>query len=83
MLIFDYGYILQEYKKRISLTKRNIEGNKNNTVVTLWKNRVKENGASCVELQSVSDKKHEKYYGKAGYKIAVNFVTICLLQISM
>ncbi len=37
-------------------------------------NRVKEKGASCVELQAVNDEKHERYYGKAGYKNAVNFV---------
>ncbi len=37
-------------------------------------NRVKAKGASCVELQAVNDEKHERYYGKAGYKNAVNFV---------
>lgn len=37
-------------------------------------NRVKEKGASCVELQAVSDPMHERYYGKAGYKNAANFV---------
>ncbi|MBQ8598291.1 MAG: GNAT family N-acetyltransferase [Lachnospiraceae bacterium] len=36
--------------------------------------RVKEKGVSCVELQAVNDEMHEKYYGKAGYKNAVNFV---------
>ena len=36
--------------------------------------KVKEVGASCVELQSVSDEMHEKYYGKAGYSDAKNFV---------
>ena len=36
--------------------------------------RVKEKGASCVELQAVNDDLHEQYYGKAGYKNAVNFV---------
>ena len=36
--------------------------------------RVREKGASCVELQAVNDELHEKYYGKAGYKNAVNFV---------
>ncbi|MCR5704337.1 MAG: GNAT family N-acetyltransferase [Eubacterium sp.] len=36
--------------------------------------RVKELGASCVELQAVSDKMHERYYGKAGYHDANNFV---------
>ena len=35
---------------------------------------VKEKGAACIELQSVSDEHHEKYYGKAGYHNAKNFV---------
>lgn len=37
-------------------------------------NRVKEKGASCVELQAVNDDLHERYYGKAGYRNAANFV---------
>lgn len=36
--------------------------------------KVKEKGASCVELQAVNDELHERYYGNAGYKNAVNFV---------
>lgn len=36
--------------------------------------KVKEVGASCVELQAVNDEIHEKYYGKAGYSDAKNFV---------
>ena len=36
--------------------------------------RVREMGASCVELQAVNDPQHEAYYGKAGYKDARNFV---------
>lgn len=36
--------------------------------------RVKETGASCVELQAVKDEMHERYYGKAGYHDAKNFV---------
>lgn len=36
--------------------------------------RVKEAGASCVELQAVNDELHERYYGKAGYHDAKNFV---------
>ena len=36
--------------------------------------RVKEAGASCVELQAVKDVMHERYYGKAGYRDAKNFV---------
>ena len=37
-------------------------------------NRVREKGAVCVELQAVKDDLHEQYYGKAGYRDAVNFV---------
>lgn len=36
--------------------------------------KVKEIGASCVELQAVNDGMHEKYYGKAGYSDVKNFV---------
>ncbi len=36
--------------------------------------RVREKGASCVELLAINDEMHERYYGKAGYKNAVNFV---------
>lgn len=36
--------------------------------------RVKAAGASCVELQAVKDEMHERYYGKAGYKDAKNFI---------
>ncbi len=35
---------------------------------------VQEKGASCIELQAVSDEHHERYYGKAGYRNANNFV---------
>ena len=37
-------------------------------------NRAREKGASCVELQAVRDELHERYYGKAGYRDASNFV---------
>jgi len=36
--------------------------------------RVKEAGASCIELQAVKDEMHEKFYGKAGFGNAGNFV---------
>lgn len=36
--------------------------------------RVRAAGASCVELQAVNDAMHERYYGKAGYRNAKNFV---------
>lgn len=36
--------------------------------------KVKEAGASCIELQAVSDEMHERFYGKAGFHNAKNFV---------
>ena len=36
--------------------------------------RVINKGASCIEMQAVSDELHEHYYGKAGYRNAKNFV---------
>ncbi len=36
--------------------------------------KVKEKGAYCIELQAVNDELHEKYYNKAGYKNAANFI---------
>ena len=36
--------------------------------------KVKEAGASCIELQAVKDELHEKFYGKAGFANAGNFV---------
>lgn len=35
---------------------------------------VKEKGAACIELQSVNDELHERFYGKADYHNAKNFV---------
>ncbi len=37
-------------------------------------NLVRQKGASCVELQAVNDASHERYYQKAGYHDAKNFV---------
>ena len=36
--------------------------------------KVKDAGASCVELHAVKDEMHERFYGKAGYSDAKNFV---------
>lgn len=43
-------------------------------LLSTLENKVKEAGASCIELQAVKDEMHEKYYGKAGYNDAKNFV---------
>lgn len=44
------------------------------TLLQELEQRVKEKGASCVELQAVNDGHHERYYGKNGYRNASNFV---------
>ena len=36
--------------------------------------KVKDMGASCIELQAVNDEMHERFYGKAGFANAKNFV---------
>ena len=36
--------------------------------------RVHKKGSACIELQAVADEHHERYYGKAGYHNAKNFV---------
>lgn len=43
-------------------------------LLSTLENKVKEAGVSCIELQAVRDEMHEKYYGKAGYSDAKNFV---------
>ncbi len=37
-------------------------------------NAVKEKGVSCIELQSVADEMHERFYTKNGFHNAKNFV---------
>ncbi len=64
------GYTLEE----IIISSENQNKGLGSTLLEELENRVKENGASCVELQAVSDEMHERYYAKAGYKNAVNFV---------
>ena len=36
--------------------------------------KVRKKSACCIELQAVNDELHEKYYTKAGYKNAANFI---------
>mgnify|MGYP003300011068 CR=1 FL=1 len=43
-------------------------------LLSVLEKKVKELGASCIELQAVKDELHERYYGKAGYCDAKNFV---------
>ena len=43
-------------------------------LLAVLEEKVKEAGAACVELQAVNDEMHEKFYGKAGFADAQNFV---------
>ena len=43
-------------------------------LLSALESKVKEAGASCIELQAVSDEMHERFYGKAGFSNASNFV---------
>lgn len=64
------GYTLEEIL--ISHTYQN-QG-LGSVLLSELESRVKAAGASCVELQAVKDEMHERYYGKAGYCNARNFV---------
>jgi predicted N-acetyltransferase YhbS len=64
------GYTLEE----IIVSRENQNKGLGSALLAEVEHRVKEKGASCVELQAVSDEMHERYYGKAGYKNAKNFV---------
>jgi predicted N-acetyltransferase YhbS len=64
------GYTLEE----IIISRENQNKGLGSALLAEVEHSVKEKGASCVELQAVSDEMHERYYGKAGYKNAKNFV---------
>ncbi len=64
------GYTLEE----ILIAHEHQNQRYGTTLLTELEARVKEAGASCVELQAVKDEMHERYYGKAGYRDAKNFV---------
>lgn len=64
------GYTLEE----IIISSENQGKGLGSILLQETEKRVKEKGASCIELQAVSDEIHEGYYGKAGYQNAVNFV---------
>ena len=64
------GYTLEE----ILITHEHQNQGYGATLLAELEARVKEAGASCVELQAVKDEMHERYYRKAGYRDAKNFV---------
>lgn len=77
---FAMGY-LKQYDDIVGYTLEEIiisSNNQNKGFGTILlkelENRIKEKGASCIELQAVKDELHERYYSKAGYENADNFI---------
>lgn len=64
------GYTLEEIIVSYSYQNKGL----GSTLLATLESKVKEKGASCIELQAVSDEMHEKFYGKAGFFNAKNFV---------
>lgn len=64
------GYTLEE----ILIARKYQNKGLGSILLAELESRVKASGASCVELQAVKDEMHERYYGKAGYHDAKNFV---------
>ena len=64
------GYTLEE----ILISHKHQNKGLGSILLAELESRVKLAGASCIELQAVKDEMHERYYGKAGYHDAKNFV---------
>ena len=64
------GYTLEEI---VILYRYQNKGLGSILLATL-ESKIKEMGASCIELQAVNDEMHERFYGKAGFSNARNFV---------
>lgn len=64
------GYTLEE----ILISSNNQNKGFGTILLKELENRVKEKGASCIELQAVKDELHERYYSKASYEDADNFI---------
>lgn len=64
------GYTLEE----ILISHKHQNKGLGSILLAELESKVKAEGASCVELQAVKDEMHERYYGKAGYFDAKNFV---------
>ncbi len=79
-----YGFVMGYYKQyddvigytleEILISRKHQNKGWGSFLLTELESRVKAAGASCVELQAVKDEMHERYYGKAGYKDAKNFI---------
>ena len=64
------GYTLEEIIISYQFQNRGL----GSFLLATLETKVKEAGASCIELQAVSDEMHERFYGKAGFSNAQNFV---------
>ena len=64
------GYTLEE----ILISRTHQNKGLGSTLLAELELRVRDAGASCIELQAVLDEMHERYYNKAGYHNATNFV---------
>lgn len=64
------GYTLEEIVISYQYQNKGL----GSTLLATLESKVKERGASCVELQAVNDEMHEKFYSKMGYSNVKNFV---------
>ncbi|MBQ7956140.1 MAG: GNAT family N-acetyltransferase [Lachnospiraceae bacterium] len=64
------GYMLEEILIAYKYQNKGL----GSRLLSALETKVKEVGASCIELQAVNDKMHDRYYGKGGYSDAKNFV---------
>lgn len=79
-----YGFVMGYYKQyddivgytleEILISRKHQNKGLGSLLLAELETRVKAAGALCVELQAVKDEMHERYYGKAGYFDAENFV---------
>ena len=79
-----YGFVMGYYKQyddiigytleEILISRKHQNKGLGSLLLSELEARVKASGASCIELQAVKDEMHERYYGKAGYHDAKNFV---------
>ena len=64
------GYTLEEIIISYQYQNQGLES----ILLAALESKIKEAGAACIELQAVNDEMHEKFYGKAGFSNAKNFV---------
>ena len=64
------GYMLEE----IVIAKERQGQGFGSALLRETERRVRARGAACIDLQAVNDERHERFYSRAGYHNAVNFV---------